>query len=543
MKNRISSAIVGLVPLALLLSPLGGVAQVPVDDDGNVIGTYDDGSVKTYSSEPAIGNEGIPLLSAADLEELVGPIALYPDDLLAVVLPAATYPLQVVQAARFLEDLESDPSLKPDQDWDDSIVALVNYPEVVELLNEDLDWTWRLGEAVVAQQADVVNAVEDFRNRAYAAGNLKSDNHQTVTRDEGIIEITPVNEEVIYVPYYEPTRVVYYQPRPVYHYYPRPCPVYYYPYSSNHAFNRGYFWGVTTAFSIGWRSDHLRVFHHSYHGHPYYGRSYWDRWWYRRPSIHVHNNVYINNNRSVSVNRYRSGDYWRPSRNTRLRASDQRITRSTHYPRRQTSSNTTSFNRSTNRTVNNSRAANSNRQVTNRQATIRPASNQRHREDLRRTHNNVSRESITALQRQRRSQTGDNDGTRQRQTSQRQASQDRSSQRGIIRRQSREPRPELSSSNGQRQRVAVADQRRQTFVPQPTRQASTSTQRRTQPAQSVQHQSQSTRRESQPTQRQAQPTSGNSQRAQSSQDRSESSSQQRSSQRGGSSKRRTTRRR
>ena len=121
-----------------------------------------------------------PLLSSAELQELVGPIALYPDDLLAVVLPASTYPLQLVQAQRFLDDLKSDSSLQPDESWDDSIVALINYPEAVELLNDDLDWTWRLGEAVVAQQADVIAAVESFRDRAYAAGNLKSDEHQTV---------------------------------------------------------------------------------------------------------------------------------------------------------------------------------------------------------------------------------------------------------------------------------------------------------------------------------------------------------------------------
>ena len=134
--------------------------------------------------------EEIPTLSSGELEELVGPIALYPDDLLAVVLPASTFPLQVVEAARFLEALEDDPSLKPDEDWDDSIVALLNYPEIVALLNEDLDWTWRLGEAVVAQQSEVIAAVELFRDRAYAAGNLKSDDYQTVGHEGGAIQIT-----------------------------------------------------------------------------------------------------------------------------------------------------------------------------------------------------------------------------------------------------------------------------------------------------------------------------------------------------------------
>ncbi len=306
----------GVVPLILGAAP--GLAQVPVDESGNVVGDWEDPAVAAST-----GNEGIPLLSRLELQDLVGPVALYPDDLLAIVLPAATYPLQIVQAARFLENLKSDPSLEPDPKWDDSIVALLNYPEVIELLNEDLDWTWQLGEAVVAQQGDVVSAVEAFRNTAYAAGNLRSDDHQQVTRDEGVIEISPVRDDIIYVPYYEPEHVVVYQPRQVYYYHARPRPVYYYPYPDYHAFNRGYFWGVTTAFTIGWTSDRLHVYHHSYHGHPYYGHHYWNRWWYRRPSISVHNTVYVNNSTRISSSRRSHGDHWRPSRNTRLRHTNQ----------------------------------------------------------------------------------------------------------------------------------------------------------------------------------------------------------------------------
>ncbi|HNP35625.1 MAG TPA: DUF3300 domain-containing protein, partial [Woeseiaceae bacterium] len=322
-KNSLSGAICVVLGLLLAGGPIIGYSQVPVDEDGNVVGAAE--------TNPVTGDDPAPLLSGPELQRLVGPIALYPDDLLAVVLPASTYPLQVVKAGRFLKDLESDPSLKPDSDWDDSIVALVNYPEVVELLNEDLDWTWQLGEAVVAQQTDVLNAVEEFRNQAYAAGNLKSDEHQNVTRKDDVIEIEPVNEEVIYVPYYEPERVVVYQPQPVYYYYPRPYPIYYYPYPAGYAFSSGYFWGVTTAFTIGWGSGYVRVFHPSYYGHPYYGSYYWDNWWYRRPSIHSYNTVYINN-QTVVNNHYYQGDSWQSRNNVRLRASDQRITRNRFYP-------------------------------------------------------------------------------------------------------------------------------------------------------------------------------------------------------------------
>ena len=311
----------------LLALPAATWAQVPVDENGEFIG-----KVEAQEADPATGNEDIPLLSTVDLEELVGPIALYPDDLLAVVLPAAAYPLQIVEVSRFLEALEDDPSLEPNPEWDDSVVALTNYPEVVVLLNDDIDWTWRLGEAVVSQQADVVAAIETFRDRAYAAGNLKSDSYQTVSRDEGIIEITPVAEDVIYVPYYEPERVVVYQPRPVYYYYPRPYPVYYYPYTSSHAFSHGYFWGVTTAFTIGWYSDSLNVFHHSYFGHPYYGHSYWDSWWYRRPTINIYNNNYVSRNTTVTVNHFNRGDRWQPRHDRRGYVSDRRVTRNRHYP-------------------------------------------------------------------------------------------------------------------------------------------------------------------------------------------------------------------
>ena len=315
--------------MLLVAVPGIGLTQTPVDDDGVVLGAYE----PAYGVKPEIeplGNEDIPLLSDGELEELVGPIALYPDDLLAIVLPASAYPLQIVEAGRFLEALEDDPSLKPDPEWDDAVVALLNYPEVIELLNDDIDWTWRLGEAVVAQQGDVVTAIESFRDRAYAAGNLKTDEYQQVTRNEGAIEITPVSDDVIYVPYYEPERVIVYQPRRVYYYYPRAYPVYYYPYSSAYHFDRGYFWGVTTAFTIGWVSDSLHVYHHSYRGHPYYGHHYWDRWWYRRPSIHIYNTTYARRP-NVTINRYYRGDRWEPRHDRRDYYRD-RVTRNRHSP-------------------------------------------------------------------------------------------------------------------------------------------------------------------------------------------------------------------
>jgi len=297
--------ILGSVALGTLATD-SAFAQVPVDEEGNPIA-----AVVDYGDSEEILDDALPLLTAVELETLVGPVALYPDDLLAIVLPASTYPLEIVQAARFLEQLEIDPTLEPNEDWDDSIIALLNYPEVVQMMNEDIDWTWQLGEAVIAQQNDLVAAVEVFRDRAYAAGNLKTDEYQTVTVDEGIIEIEPANDEVIYVPYYEPEQVVYYSPGPVYYYYPRPYPVYYYPYPAGHYFGSRLFWGVSTAFTIGWASDYLHVYHHSYYGHPYYGYSYYGNH-YRHASINVHNTYYVNNNWQRSRDHHSNGDYWRP---------------------------------------------------------------------------------------------------------------------------------------------------------------------------------------------------------------------------------------
>jgi len=308
-----------LVLSLVAFTGLPAAAQVPVDDDGNLIptlGTHN--SVPASDSDYGVEQSDIETLTFAELQSLVGPIALYPDDLLAIVLPASTYPLQIVQAARFLDALKNDSTLKPDESWDESVVALINYPEVIQLLDDDIDWTWRLGEAVVEQQEDLVAAVESFRDRAYASGNLKSDEHQTIVRDQGVIEIVPIDDDVIYVPYYEPERVVVRQEQPVYRYYDRPYPVYYYPYPSGHHFSTNYFWGVTTAFRIGWANNLLHVHHPSYWGHPYFGHHYYGHN-YRRPSISVHNSIYVNNVRRHTANRYRDGDYWQPRRRSGAR--------------------------------------------------------------------------------------------------------------------------------------------------------------------------------------------------------------------------------
>ena len=467
--------------LALVAWPVVGMAQVAVAEIEEI--------------------EEMPTISASEIETLVGPIALYPDDLLAIVLPASTFPLQVVEATRFLDALENDPSLEPDEDWDDSIVALLNYPEVVELLNEDLDWTWRMGEAVVAQQSDVIAAIESFRDRAYAAGNLESDDYQLVSQDEGTIQITPVQEDVIYVPYYEPAQVVVYQPRPVYYYHPRPYPVYYYPYPSYYAFDNhfqhSYFWGVTTAFSIGWHSYHLNTFHHSFYGHPYYGHSYYrNNWWYRSPDIHVYNNTYARNNVNVTYNRYNKGDRWQPNVRRTVRESDQRVTRTRYYPNSNSpsSGNSNSFA---------SRSNNGADQVARSSGSTRLEKNEMRRDDR-------EREPVQFRDRQQTSAATRSNANTVRMPDAKVRSTSKT----------REPAVARSSSTRPAATVRQPTQQRYTTQKQPTSRAVP--EREPQPRASTKRQSQPRQSQSQPRQSKSNSKSGNSSRSSKSSRSSES---------------------
>ncbi len=194
-----------------------------------------------------------PAASAVGLEELVGPVALYPDDLLSILLPATTYPLQIVQADRWIQENTGNKDAKPPDNWDDSVKAMINYPEVVEMMSQDLDWTSALGEAVATDQTQVMDAVQSFRRKAEGAGNLQSDDKQIVEVEDEVVKIVQADPQVIYVPQYEPTVVVVQQPVPVAPvYYPYSYPVYYYPYPPGYAFARGLFWGATVAWAFDW---------------------------------------------------------------------------------------------------------------------------------------------------------------------------------------------------------------------------------------------------------------------------------------------------
>ena len=198
-------------------------------------------------------SESAPDFTPEQLEQIAAPIALYPDSLLAQTLMASTYPLEVVQAARFVKDNPNlqgdqlDAKLK-DQDWDDSVKSLVSFPQVLSLMDQKLDWTQKLGDAFLDQQKELLDAVQRLRARAQAQGNLKSTPEQTVSVEPApaaapaapgqtvvvqqqpaqIISIEPTNPQVVYVPSYNPTVV--------YGAWPYPSYPPYYPYPPGYAF-------------------------------------------------------------------------------------------------------------------------------------------------------------------------------------------------------------------------------------------------------------------------------------------------------------------
>ena len=204
------------------------------------------------AAQAPAANEGTSApMSEADLVKLVGPIALYPDDLVAIILPASTNPLQLVQADRFLDKRKADPKLAIDDKWDDPVKSLLNYPNVVKMMSGDLDWTTALGEAVVADQGAVIDAVQVFRRRAQAAGSLKSDDKQVVKVEKETVIIQPADPQVIYVPQYNPATVIVQSAPPVY--YPTAYPSYYYPYPPGAALATGVIWGA--AIGAAWSGN------------------------------------------------------------------------------------------------------------------------------------------------------------------------------------------------------------------------------------------------------------------------------------------------
>jgi len=169
-----------------------------------------------------------PAVKQEELDQLLAPIALYPDSLVAQILMASTYPLEVVQADRFAKqnkNLKGDGLTKAleAQTWDPSVKSLVNFPQVLTMMSEKVDMTQKLGDAFLTNQKAVMDTIQSLRAKAQAAGNLKTTKEQTIIVEQKIIKIEAANPQVVYVPVYNPT-VVYgvwaYPAYPPYYYYP-----------------------------------------------------------------------------------------------------------------------------------------------------------------------------------------------------------------------------------------------------------------------------------------------------------------------------------
>ncbi len=208
-------------------------------------------------------------LQPEQLDSLVAPIALYPDPLLAQVLVASTYPLELIQLEQWMD---KNPGLEGEalaaevakQPWDPSVQSMAAVPEVVTRLADDIQWTAELGNAFLAQQEDVMDAVQRMRQKAKTNGALESNEQQKVetkvVEEKTVIVVEAADPEVIYVPSYSPTVV--YGPPPVYYPYP---PIYYPPYPPGAAFvsfSFGVMWGAAWGGSCcgcGWGGNDIDI--------------------------------------------------------------------------------------------------------------------------------------------------------------------------------------------------------------------------------------------------------------------------------------------
>jgi len=145
-------------------------------------------------------------LAPAQLDQLVGPIALYPDPLIAELLPAATFPSEIALANRYVSQ-GGDPAQIAEQGWDPSVQAMAHYANVLKWMDDNLAWTTQLGQVFQSQQADVMNAIQDLRGKAQSLGNLATTPQESVVTDDGDIEIDPTDPDQMYVPAYPPDEI------------------------------------------------------------------------------------------------------------------------------------------------------------------------------------------------------------------------------------------------------------------------------------------------------------------------------------------------
>ena len=269
--------------LSLLYIPLSAYAVSPVKMNAPKAGAlWQDQQDQQYQQDQQVQGDYSPYVpySPEQLDNLLAPIALYPDPLLAQVLPAATFVDQIDDADRWVrangqQDID-------DQPWDVSVKAVAHYPEVLDMMDEKLDWTTAVGQAYVNQSTDVMESVQRLRSLAYSQGNLVSNSQWQIVDQGGIIQIWPESPQYIYVPTYDPTII--YARRAYF----------------GGAFGVGISFGV--GFAIGawlnrdtdWREH--RVYYTGWRG---------DNDWQRRSRPYIQqNNIYINNRETnITINR------------------------------------------------------------------------------------------------------------------------------------------------------------------------------------------------------------------------------------------------
>ena len=243
-----------------------------------------------------------------ELDQILAPIALYPDSLLSQLLMAATYPADVEQAAlwsRSNPGLQGEDAVRAveNEPWDPSVKSLVAFPQVLARLAERLDWTRRLGDAFLAQPEQVSDTIQELRHRADVAGNLRSSEEIVVRRAEDDYIIEPASPEVVYVPYYDPRD----------HngpwWWPEYQPVYWNPWPGYrwHSGYAGFGWGlgVTLGSSFFYSGfDWPRRFIRFHNHRPFYHRG-WDR---------HHGHRWWHDGRRDAHNRWRDRGHWRDGR-------------------------------------------------------------------------------------------------------------------------------------------------------------------------------------------------------------------------------------
>ena len=248
-------AVAYAITASLVIDPLAFAQQPPPAG-----GAQPAAAGQQAAQKPAAGSQ-------QEKDELLAPIALYPDALLSQIFMASTYPLEIVEAARWqksnasLKDKELEAALEK-QSWDPSVKALATVPQVLTMMNEKLDWTTKLGDAFLADQEGMLKTVQSLRKKADQAGNLKDTKEMSVKKETEnnvqIIKIEQPNPQTVYVPTYNPATVYgtwWYSYPPPYYYYP---PGYVYG-GAGLAFASGVFWGAAIAGGIGWGNNEINI--------------------------------------------------------------------------------------------------------------------------------------------------------------------------------------------------------------------------------------------------------------------------------------------